>query len=285
MGECIVTLAIFNGQFINKDEITISPTDRGYQFGDGIYEVVGVYEGVPFKMHEHLVRLEQSAAKLRIDLPYSIAEFTDMLLTLKEKNNLQNGCIYLQVTRGIAERIHKFPTPTPEPVVIAYTFAEERLSNEVYEQGIDVILTEDIRWHRCDIKTLNLLPNALARQEAAEKDAFEAIFYRQNNVITEASSSNVFVVKDGVVFTHPANEYILNGITRQTVIGICHELGINVMEMPFTVEFLYEADEIFLTSTYEDVMPVKKVIGEITKEYERGKITKQLIEQMNNLIF
>lgn len=280
-----MTIAIRNGQFVEKETVSIAMTDRGYQFGDGIYEVIGVYDGKPFKLDEHLVRLQQSAAKLNMELQYSQSELTEMLLSLKEKNDLQNGCIYLQITRGVAERMHAFPTKISEPVFTAYTFAEEHLDESVYEQGIDVILTEDIRWLRCDIKTLNLLPNVLAKQEATEKGAFEAIFYRPNQIVTEASASNVFVVKNGVVFTHPANHYILNGITRQTVIEICKQLHITVMEMTYTKDFLYEADEVFLTSTYEDVMPVKKVIGEKTKQYVPGKITKQIIEEMNKLIY
>lgn len=271
--------------FMNKSELKIQLTDRGYQFGDGIYEVVGVYEGRPFKLTEHITRLIRSAREIKLALPYTENELHTMLLQLKEKNNLQNGYIYMQITRGVAPRSHEFPKSNPEPVLTAYTVEEERLDGKCYEEGIDVTLTRDIRWLRCDIKTLNLLPNVLAKQEAVEQGAYEAVFVRDNGIVTESCASNLFVVKDGVVLTHPANELILNGITRQTVLEICKELAIPTVEIPFSKEFLLEADEAFLSSTYSDVTPIKNIIGEDIQFKTPGVITEQIIKKLDAYTF
>lgn len=249
--------------------------DRGYQFGDGIYEVIGVYEGRTFLLDEHLQRLQRSASELRISLPYTLENLKEKLIELVKVNELNEGVIYLQVTRGTAERWHQFPENT-RPNLVAYT-KEEEVMTELEESGAKAVLTEDIRWLRCDIKTLNLLPNVLAKQKAIENGAVEAIMHR-GNIVTEGSASNVFIVKDGTVYTHPANNYILNGITRQKVLEICRKNKIAVHEETFTVDDLFQADEVFITATKLDIIPIIQVNDQIIGNGKRGKVAETVLQ-------
>src|SRR5699024_2809296 len=192
------------------------------------------YDRQPFLLDEHMERLERSAKELQLKLPYATKQLKVKLEELVAVNQLVEGIIYLQVSRGIASREHYFPSSGVSPITVAYTREEERMRS-VEDKGATAVLTEDIRWLRCDIKTLNLLPNVLAKQKAVENDAIESILHR-GDIVTEASASNVFMVKDGNVFTHPANNYILNGITRKKIFQLCKTLGITVKEQTFTVD-------------------------------------------------
>ncbi|KKE80186.1 D-amino-acid transaminase [Oceanobacillus caeni] len=272
---------LWNGSIIDRDSL-IDIEDRGYQFGDGIYEVIGVYDGNFFMLEEHLERLERSAKEIKLTLPLHSNDLIKKLKQLIEVNQLKEGIVYLQVTRGTAERGHHFPSNNTTPNLVAYTKLEETMKKEEDNGGI-AVLTEDIRWLRCDIKTLNLLPNVLAKQKAVEHQAVEAIFYR-GDIITEASSSNVFIVKDGEVYTHPANHYILNGITRRKVISICKDLQIKVNEETFTVQDLFSADEVFVTATKLDVVPILKVDDKIIGTGSPGKVATEIIRAFRNTI-
>lgn len=266
---------LFNG-IISDDQPIINMEDRGYQFGDGIYEVVGVYHSKLYLLDEHMNRLVQSAEKLNIELPFSIEEMKTQLLELVHLNKLSEGIVYLQVSRGVAPRTHELPTTPITPVVLAYTKTLDDLT-ELQDNGSTAILQEDIRWLRCDIKSLNLLPNTMAKQKAVEHNAVEAILHR-GNVVTEASSSNVCIVKDGEIFTHPANNYILNGITRQRAIELCKHLDIPVHEKAFTVEQLFEADEVFITATKLDVVAINEIDGHTIGTGKPGAISRQLLK-------
>ncbi|MYL59600.1 D-amino-acid transaminase, partial [Virgibacillus halodenitrificans] len=184
---------LFNNQITARERF-IDIEDRGYQFGDGIYEVIGVYDGKPFLLEEHLLRLKRSAKEVHLQLPEKIEKIKENLEKLVQVNELVEGIIYLQISRGTAARWHEFPSPEVSPVMVAYTRAEQRMSN-VEDEGAIATLTEDIRWLRCDIKTLNLLPNVLAKQKAVEQNAIEAILHR-GETVTEASASNVFMVRN-----------------------------------------------------------------------------------------
>ncbi len=265
---------LFNDSMIERTNI-VDIEDRGYQFGDGIYEVIGVYEGRTFLLDEHLQRLQRSASELRISLPYTLENLKEKLIELVKVNELNEGVIYLQVTRGTAERWHQFPENT-RPNLVAYT-KEEEVMTELEESGAKAVLTEDIRWLRCDIKTLNLLPNVLAKQKAIENGAVEAIMHR-GNIVTEGSASNVFIVKDGTVYTHPANNYILNGITRQKVLEICRKNKIAVHEETFTVDDLFQADEVFITATKLDIIPIIQVNDQIIGNGKRGKVAETVLQ-------
>lgn len=277
-GGVIMQYVLSQDQIVKRNEVFVDFEDRGYQFGDGIYEVIGVYNKKSFRMKEHLERLERSAKNLQITLPYSMEELDQKLEELRERNHFENGWIYVQITRGVAPRNHPFPTPSPEPKLIGYTKEVSRPSKESYENGVDAILTKDIRWLRCDIKSVNLLPNVLAKQEAIEKNCFEAILYREGGFVTEGSGTNVFMVKDNKIYTHPSNNYILNGITRQAVLELCKELEFEVIQERFDQDFLLQADEVFITGTYIDIVPIKKIDDKVIGK--PGPITNMLRQRL-----
>lgn len=271
---------LFNDAVIERDNL-VNIEDRAYQFGDGIYEVVGVYNKELFLMDEHLERLLRSANEINIKLPFTKQEIKKKLLKLVAINGVVEGMVYLQVSRGVAPRSHELPNPETTPVVIAYTKPLGDLS-KLQNEGSTAILTEDIRWLRCDIKSLNLLPNVLAKQKAVENNSIEAIFHR-DNIVTEASSSNVFMVKSGELFTHPANNYILNGITRQKVIQICRDVNVKVREESFTAETLLQGDEVFITATKLDVVPITKIDDKEIGKGLPGSITLNILDEFRSI--
>ncbi|MFC4714456.1 D-amino-acid transaminase [Planococcus dechangensis] len=262
-----------NGEIVKEQDLEISKEDRGYQFGDGIYEVIRVYEGDLFTATEHIDRFYQSAEKIRITVPYTKDVFHKMLHDLVEMNSIDNGQVYVQITRGAAERNHQFPVNV-EPVVVGYTKSVER-PVAFMEQGVKATLIEDVRWLRCDIKSLNLLGNVMAKQQAYEEGYFEAVLHR-GDTVTEGSSSNMYGIKDGVVYTHPATNLILNGITRRVILEICEEFGIKVVEEPFTKQQALEMDEFFMSSTTTEVMPVVEISGHTIGNGTPGKMTRKL---------
>lgn len=266
-------VCILNGKFVNRERALVDIEDRGYQFGDGIYEVIRVYNGKPFTATEHITRLFASAEKLNMKINYQKQEIQTFIEQLIDKNELELGIIYMQFTRGVHSRSHAFPDQH-EPTFVAYTRSLERPLAQM-EKGVSVITTEDIRWLRCDIKSLNLLGNILAKEQAKGAGCFEAIQHRDKN-ITEGSSANVMIVKDGQIKTHPANNLILNGITRQKVAEICKENNIPFIESVFTITELYEADEAFLTGTTTEVMPIINVDNKKIGDGTVGAITLQL---------
>jgi D-alanine transaminase len=269
-----MNFAIINGKLVNRLEAKVDIEDRGYQFGDGVYEVIRVYNGKMFTVKEHLERFVKSADSIGITLPYSIDECTALLEELVTKNNLVEGTIYMQITRGTAPRNHVFPAKDVVPTLVAYT-KEVARPVESLTNGVKTIRTQDIRWLRCDIKSLNLLGNLLAKQKAAEQGCFEAIQYRGDQV-TEGSSSNIFIVKNGVVITHESNHLILKGITKDVILQICSQNNIPFEERSFTLAELAAADEVFLSSTTSEVMPIIEMDKEQVKEGLPGPITRKL---------
>jgi len=273
---------LFNDKFIERDNPKVDIEDRSYQFGDGIYEVVGVYSGKLFKMKEHLKRLERSANELNISLPYSLEIIERKIEELRSLNNLENGIIYFQISRGTAQRNHNFPSVETKPVFVAYT-KEMDQPVEQQNEGVSCILTEDIRWLRCDIKTLNLLGSVLAKQKAIESNCYEAILVR-GKTVTEGSSANLFIVRDNRLYTHPANNYILSGISRGVVLDICQHLDIEVAEETYNVDKLLKADEVFLTGTFIDVVPVTRIDQTNINSGNPGPITKQIQQEFAALV-
>lgn len=267
-------LYFIDGKFTTKDEVNVSIDDRGYYFGDGVYEVVKVYNHVLFTAKEHFGRLIDSAAKVKMTVPYSKEQLITIAQELIRKNNISNGHVYLQVTRGVAPRTHHFPSPEVPAVVTAYTVKASRPIEDM-KQGVAVKSVDDIRWLRCDIKSLNLLGSVLAKEEAREAGCEEAILHR-DGVVTEGSSTNMFGIKNGVVHTHPVNNLILEGITRQVVLRLCEELAIPVIEEAFTLEEAFDMDEFFYTSTTAEVMPVTTIDGRAIGNGVRGPITETL---------
>lgn len=277
-----MSIAILNGEFIERSLAKVDIEDRGYQFGDGIYEVIRVYNGTMFECQPHLERLVECAEKINLVLPHPISEIEQMLIALIDKNNLANGIVYMQFSRGVAARIHAFPAPNTVASFVAYTKELDRPLKTI-KAGAKGILVEDIRWHHCDIKSLNLLGNLLAKQKAVEAKCDEAILHRNQNV-TEGSSSNISIIKDGVLYTHPSNQYILNGITRQLMLSLCKKLDLPFVEKVFSVEDLYSADEVILTSTTAEVTPIVDVSNKKIGSGKPGSFTTRLQELFENEI-
>lgn len=266
--------ALLNGKIIDRSQAMVDVEDRGYQFGDGVYEVIRVYNGKLFTVKEHLQRFVKSAESIGISLPFTIDQLTEILEVLIKKNNLQLGNIYMQITRGTAPRNHAFPTGNVTPTVVAYTNIVDR-PVESMKLGVKAILTEDIRWLRCDIKSLNLLGNLLAKQKAVEAGYYEAIQHRGQDV-TEGSATNIYIVKNGIVITHESDHLILKGITKDVILEACLKNNIPVEERTFTLDELGQADEVFLSSTTSEVMPIIEINGKKVNSGVPGRVTRKL---------
>ncbi|MBG9653371.1 D-amino-acid transaminase [Cytobacillus firmus] len=265
---------ILNGDLIERSEAKVDIEDRGYQFGDGVYEVIRVYNGKMFTADEHLERLLESGKKIELNIPYSKDQLKQMLAEMIERNNLELGIIYMQFSRGTSPRNHAYPGADVAPVLTAYTRETTRPVGSM-RNGVRAILIEDIRWLRCDIKSLNLLGNIMAKQKAAQSGCFEAIQHR-GDTVTEGSSSNIAIVKDGTLYTHPATNLILNGITRRKINEICRENGIALKESAFSKEDLLAADEVFMSSTSAEITPITEIEGKPVGNGSPGLITNKL---------
>ncbi|WP_374712523.1 D-amino-acid transaminase [Symbiobacterium terraclitae] len=268
-----------NGEFVPYERALISVEDRAFLFADGIYEVVRVYGGRPFDLEPHLARLSRSAGELRLPEPDGehLAAVTRELI---RRNGLDEGTVYFQITRGVhAPRAHAFPTGTAAPTVVVLThpLSPEALAagEQHRREGVAAITVPEQRWARCDIKSVSLLPNVLAKQQAVERGAYEALFVRDGFVI-EGSSSNLFAVLDGEVVTYPACNYILNGIARQRVIRNARELGYTVREQGIPLGALDRCQELFLTSTTSEVMPIVAVDGKPVGSGAVGPVARAL---------
>lgn len=268
-------LVYFNGEFVPSEQVSIQFEDRGYQFADGIYEVVRIYNNRLFHLQPHLERLSRSAAGIELDLPWSQQALAEAMTRLVRENRPGDGIVYLQISRGVAPRNHMFPTRA-EPVVIMYTRELPRPAANLAE-GVACITVDDDRWLRCNIKSISLLPNVLAKQKAAGAKVYEAIFVRDGRV-TEGSSSNIFCVYGDTVQTHPANNLILNGITRQALLRIVRQQGLKLVEEPFSVPGLLAADEAIVTSTTSEVTPIIRVDGHPIGSGRPGRVTRVLQE-------
>ncbi|MBD3861059.1 D-amino-acid transaminase [Bacillus sp. 28A-2] len=266
---------LYNGDFIEKKDAHVDIEDRGYQFGDGVYEVIRVYNGALFTLKEHTERLFKSAKEIGIHLQGTVSDMEEKLKQLVAHNQLTDGGVYIQVTRGVAPRKHQY-ADSLTPQITAYTF---QVKKPVQEQtkGAKALLSEDLRWLRCDIKSLNLLYNVMEKQKASEAGAFEAILIR-DGFVTEGTSSNVYAVIEGVIRTHPANNLILNGITRRKLLEVCEEEGCSVEETRITKEELLRAQEIFISSTTAEVIPIVEIDGQRVGEGVPGEITKRVLE-------
>ncbi|HBT97301.1 MAG TPA: D-alanine aminotransferase Dat [Desulfobulbaceae bacterium] len=269
-------LAYFNGAYLPVEEIHISPDDRGFLFADGVYEVIRVYKGQPYRLDDHLARLSFSAKQLRLT-PNNFSFLAEVARRLLSENGLTGAAtVYLQITRGRAPRQHAFPQPPPPLTIYAAVrpFDERRLRAQ-QERGIAAITLPDNRWARCDIKTTALTANVMANQEAVERGADEAIFIR-DGALLEGSHSNIMAVTDGELRTAPLSNSILPGITRQAVLELCRELGITVREMPVFQNEIPKLTELMALSTTFEVTPVVTLDGQAVAEGLPGVTTKRL---------
>jgi D-alanine transaminase len=252
-----------NGEYLDREQARLPLDDRGFLFGDGVYEVSRAVRGRVFEAQAHWDRLASGLRAISIDFSDHLdAERLDAIYAaLIEQNELGGGdaTLYLQVTRGAAVRSHGFPAPGTRPTIFASASAYQ-VPRRLREEGAAAITQPDIRWARCDIKSVNLLPNVMAKQRAIEAGAFEAVLLR-DGVVTEGASSNIFGVLDGELLTYPLSNYILPGITRKVVLEIAMELGIRVRQRPLLAEELPRLDELFATGTATDVQPLVKLDG------------------------
>ncbi len=253
-----MSIVYLNGHYLPDDQALISPLDRGFTYGDGVYEWIRAYNGKPFLLKEHFGRLASSCAKMRIGMYVTPLEEVAVRL-LRENALTGDAAIYVQVTRGVAPRTHVFPPPDTKPTVFAMAWAFK--PNPAFAgPGAIAVLEPDVRWSRCDIKVTSLIPNSFSAQRARELGAHEGLFVR-DGVVQEGSLSNFFAVFDGEVRTAPLSNYILPGITRAVVLDLCREHGIPCRETPVFATELADADELFLTSTPYEVVAVDCLDG------------------------
>lgn len=264
-----------NGHWVSAQEATVSVFDRGFIFGDGIYEVTPYYKGKPYLANLHLERLERGLRETQIDLDISDLQNT-MNEAITRAGLLDNdAAVYVQISRGVAPRGHAFPENTT-PTILLYAFP---VVLDGFEHKVAaVMVSKDIRWHRCDIKSTSLMANVRANNDAYTAGLQENIMLR-NEVFTEGSHTNVFFVKNGAVYTHPADTHILPGITRIAVLELCKTLGIPVLEEALHFDLLKEVDEIFLTGTTTQILTVGKLVRDNETVYVQeaaGPITRKL---------
>jgi len=277
-------IAYFNGRFMPKEEVKISPDDRGFLLGDGVYEVIRSYSGRLFKVEEHFRRMARSLRELRIH-GVDTEDLKGIVEALIEYNELGDGDakLYIQITRGVAPRRHSFPDEGTPPTVYA-TASPFQPPRQKWEHGVRIILVPDIRWARCDIKSVALLPNILANQQAKERGAEEAVFVR-DGAITEGSHTNFCAVFDGELATHPKSNYILAGIMRETVLDLCDELDVPVKEFPIFERDLKEADELMILGTTSEIMPVVQVDDRQVGDVTPGRIAMKLQRAYRELAY
>ena len=263
-----------NGRFTTTDEKVISVEDRGFQFGDGIYEVMKFLRKAPIFVNDHYARMEQGLGELEIRNPWTEEQFTRVLLELLERTAFDDGIIYVQVTRGEAERVHFYPEGM-EPTAILYSRRFTFPDATKKERGIRTITTPDIRWKLCRVKSVNLLGNVLAKKKAQRARADEALFV-ENGVVREGASSSLFLVHDGRLISHPADPCILPGTVHGRVISLAMAEKIRVDERPIRDYELLNPQEAFITSTTQGVMPISEIDGRIIGNGRRGEVTTRL---------
>ena len=267
-------IAFVNGRFLPLADATVSVEDRGFQFGDGIYEVIRTYGGRPFELEAHLSRLDRSAQALGLRQPYSRQQWTQFVHEAIQRAAFPEAKIYVQITRGVAPRDHAYSDDLLPTVVM--TIREFRpLNPSVRAAGVEAMTIEDIRWGRCDIKSVNLLANVLARQQAKHAQVFETILVKGGEV-TEGAVSNVMVVRDGTLITAPEGPLILSGVTRALVLQIAQQEGVHIREQSCSQAELYSASEVFLTGTTVEVLGVVRIDGKPISDGKPGPVTQRL---------
>ncbi len=264
----------FNGRFTTTDERVIGVEDRGFQFGDAVYEVFKFVGKRPVFLADHYRRMERSLRQLEIRSPWTEEQFRGVMSALLERTQFDDGIVYIQVSRGEATRAHFWPEELT-PTVVAYSRSFTFPDAAKQERGIRVITTRDRRWSSCDIKSVNLLANAMAKKEAQRAGVDEAILLA-DGVVREGANSSFFAVRNGALITHPLDEHILPGVVRDRVIGIALQARIRVDERPLREAELFDLDEAFITSTTQGVMPVAEIDGRVIRNSRRGEITTRL---------
>ncbi len=271
-----MALVYLNGEIVDERDATISVNDRGFVFADGIYEVIRVFGGKPFELDRHLDRLERSAAAIRLTLEPSAEEIGRIAEDLLIRERADEASIYVQVTRGEAPRSHAIPKSSTPTTLVAIR-PPLAPAAELLKNGGAAITVQDDRWARCDVKVIGLTANVLARSRAVDAGAFEAIFVR-DGYVTDAASCNVFAIFGATVMTAPCTNYILWGITREVVLELAREDGIDVSETSFRADELREAAELFVTGTSSGIVPVVTLDGAAVGSGRVGPVTRRLME-------
>lgn len=269
-----MSIAYLNGEYQPIEECKISVLDRGFIFGDAIYELIPVYNSKPFCINAHIKRLFRSLDQTGIENPYSKKQWIEVIQQLIDQSGMQQLSVYLQVTRGVATRDHAYPKNT-KPTVFGMTNPWPANNEETYTEGLRVVTVDDMRWNRCDIKVTSLLANVMKKQEAIDNNAHEAILIR-DGLVLEGSATNVFVVKEGAVKTAAKNNLILPGITRDVVVELLQELNIPLIEQAATLQELNDADEVWITSSTKECVPVTQVDSQLVGSGKPGKLWKQV---------
>lgn len=273
MSEAIVYL---NGEYLPLSEARVPVLDRGFIFGDGVYEVIPAYNFQLFRLDEHLQRLQSSLTAVRIHNPYSAQEWKRVLNKLLEKNPVEDSSVYLQVTRGVAKRDHAFPANVA-PTVFAMANPLVTTDEQTFNQGVAAITMDDIRWQYCNVKAITLLANVLLRQTAIDEGAAEAILLRDGEV-TEGAASNVFIVSDGVIKTPPKGARLLPGITRDLIVELAKVQQLPIEENNFSKAELMAADEIWISSSTKEILPVVKLNDKAVANGNPGPVTRKLFD-------
>lgn len=275
----MVTVLIYlNGEYLDYNAARLPVDERSMQFADGIYEVALIWDGQYVDLDRHLARLERSAAAVEMSLPLSGSEIRAVAEELLRRDGRRQGALYLQLTRGVAPRDHRFPDPAHVPGTCIAYLKDSPVDEQAMTQGVGAITEPDLRWLRCDVKSVSLLPNVLARQHAEVRGVREAIFIRAGVGVTEGSATNIWIVRHGTVVTAPESNWILSGITRGVVLELAGQEKLPVAERFASQEELMQADEAFLTSTTSFVTPIVGIDGEKVGDGTPGPVTSRLQE-------
>ncbi|MEO8134674.1 MAG: D-amino acid aminotransferase [Betaproteobacteria bacterium] len=254
-----MSIVYLNGRYLPIEEATVSVLDRGFIYGDGVYELVPVYHRTAYRMPQHLTRLQHSLDRIRLANPHAEREWESIIAGLVERQEFENQGVYLQVTRGVAKRDHTFPKDVPATVfMMSNPLATP--SAEMVERGVACVTAVDDRWRNCDIKSISLVGNVLMRQFAADRDAVETVMFR-DGLLTEASASNVLIVQDGAVVAPPRDHLILPGITYGAIYDLAQQGGIPFIARPVRESEVWTADEVWLTSSTKEVLAITTLDG------------------------
>ncbi len=271
-------IAYVNGRYVPHREAQVHIEDRGYQFADGVYEVILVHRGKLVDEIPHLDRLDRSLSELRIDSPMPRAPMRQVLREMVRRNRINDGIVYIQATRGVARRDHPFPKNT-KPALVMTSRRLAMPDRAKAEEGVAALTIPDIRWARCDIKAVALLPNVLGKQQAREAGAYEAWQVDDEGYVTEGTSTNTWIVTpDGELVTRQIGEQILSGITRATLIGLADKLGVKLVERRFSVEEALDAREAFVTSATSFVTPITKINDRVIGNGRAGSVAMGILD-------
>ena len=271
--------AYVNGRYVPHAQAAVHVEDRGYQFADGVYEVVTIVRGRMVDEEPHLDRLERSLSEIEIAMPMARPVLQRVMRELVRRNRIQDGILYLQITRGVVARSHEYPRIPIEPALVMTTRNVDMLASSRFSEGANAITVPDIRWQRCDIKTISLIPNCMAKTVAVRADAYEALMVDADGNVTEGTSSNAWIIsKEGRLVTRPPTHAILNGVTRLSILRIAAEEGIEVEERLFSIDEAKAAREVFVSSATSFATPIVQIDDTVIGNGKPGSLSCRLLD-------